>query len=138
MRNLLCWLLVFSSFFALSGQPPARVQPDARLFEVYDSAFIFKVLETNPMLVQRWNFDLDHAFVLTDFPPEKGDIAALPSVEIADLARLNILLLEKQKPLARDWERAVFYRVNKSETVLMLLPGKLLMERFRKSLRVAE
>ncbi len=114
-----------------SASPQSPV-PDARLFEAFDSAYVFTTLENNPALVRRWNFYLDHAFVIVDFPPEKGDIAALPTVKIADPARLNILLLEQQQPLARDWETPTFYRINNSRQVLMYFPGKLFMEKLSK------
>lgn len=110
-------------------QPPV---PDARLFEAFDSVYVFTTLETNPALVRRWNFYLDHAFVVMDFPPEKGDIAALPVVKIANPDRFNILLLEQQQPLARDWEKPTFYRINQSQQVLMYFPGKIFMERLLK------
>ncbi len=130
--SLLFWLglaLLPCRTFAQSASPH-EILPDKRLFEAFDSAYIFSVQQHNPTLLRRWNFYLDNAFVIADWSPEKGDIAALPVVKIADPAHVNILVLENEQHLARDWERSVFYRVNHSNQVLIYLPGKVFMEKF--------
>lgn len=109
-----------------------QVAADPRLDEVFDSAYLSRLAAENPTLLQRWNYYLDNAFVITGFPEKKGDISRYPSVQIPDTARLNILALEKQQHLARNWDAPVFYRIEGSDKVLMYFSGKEFNRKFRR------
>jgi len=111
--------------------PAAAVIPDPRLYAAFDSAYIESLRRDNPTLLLRWNFYMDNAFVISDFPPQKGDIAQYPTVQIADVANMNILVLEKNQRLVHDWQKPVFYRINNSGQVLMYHPGKEFNRKFR-------
>jgi hypothetical protein len=115
----------------LPAQTPRPVVPDARLYAAFDSAYVETLRTTNPTLLSRWNFYLDNAFIVSDFPAEKGDIAQLPVVQIPDLQNLNVLVLEKTQRLARDWQKPVFYRIGDSDKVLMYFSGKDFNRKFR-------
>jgi hypothetical protein len=140
MTRLLLPLLLLS-VLPLSAQTPAprllsleglvNVVPDIRLYAVFDSAYVENLRTANPALLLRWNFYLDNAFIVSDFPAEKGDIAQLPAVQIPDLQDLNILVLEKTQRLARDWQKPVFYRIGDSNKVLMYFSGKDFNRKFR-------
>lgn len=116
----------------LSAQTPRPAIPDARLYAVFDSVYLENVSAHNPTLLLRWNFYLDNAFIISDFPAAKGDVAQLPVVQIPDLKQVNILLLEKTQRLARDWEKPVLYRIGDSDKVLMYFSGKDFNQKFRK------
>ena len=107
------------------------VLPDPRLYSAFDSAYIESLRRDNPTLLLRWNFYLDNAFVISDFPPQKGDIAQYPAVQIPDISNMNILVLEKNQRLAHDWQKPVFYRINNTQKVLMYFPGKEFNRRFQ-------
>lgn len=109
---------------------PAPV-PDARLYAVFDSVYLQNISRDNPTLLLRWNFYLDNAFIVSDFPAEKGNVSQYPLVEISDLRDLNILLLEKEQPLARDWQKPVFYHIEGTNKVLMYFSGKDFNRKFR-------
>lgn len=116
-----------------TSNPPgtSNVIPDARLYDAFDSTYLESLRRDNPGLLQRWNFYLDNAFIVTEFPPQKGDIAQFPAVQISDISGINILVLEKNQHLAHDWQKPVFYRINNTGKVLMYYPGKEFNQKFR-------
>ncbi len=111
-----------------------EVAPDARLFAAFDTAYIETLRRDNPTLLLRWNYYLDNAFVISEFPSQKGDIAQYPTVQIPDISMVNILVLEKTQRLTHDWQKSVFYRINNSGQVLMYYPGKEFNRKFREFL----
>ena len=121
---LLLFLIPVLRLQAQTPAPARTVVPDARLYAVFDSTYLETLRRDNPTLLLRWNFYLDNAFVVSDFPAEKGNIGQYPLVEIPDLQNLNILVLEKNQPLARDWQKPVFYHIEGTNKVLMYFPGK--------------
>ncbi|MCB9354429.1 MAG: hypothetical protein R2791_01750 [Saprospiraceae bacterium] len=131
-------LLLFQPIFLLNAQQSSSLSAptiDTRLYEVFDSSYLHTLRQDNPTLLLRWNYYLDHAFSICDFPAEKGDIAQLPSVEIDDLSRMNILMIERKQAIGRHWEKSVFYRINHSDKVLMYYPGKDFNRAFRRWLK---
>ena len=112
--------------------------PDPRLYAAFDSAYIESLRRDNPTLLLRWNFYLDNAFIISDFPPQKGDIAQYPAVQIPDISNMNILVLEKNQRLTRDWQKPVFYRIDGTQQVLMYYPGKEFNRKFREWLAKGE
>lgn len=129
-KNLLPLLLLLFPLL-LNAQTPCPAVPDARLYAVYDSTYLETVRRDNPTLLLRWNYYLDNAFIISDFPEEKGSIGQYPLVEIPDLKRLNILALERDQPLARDWQKPVFYHIEGTNKVLMYFSGKDFNRKFR-------
>jgi hypothetical protein len=147
-RPLLLLLLLLLSALRLSAQQPAspasataprlpnlqglvNVVPDARLYAAFDSAYLETLRRDNPVLLLRWNYYLDNAFVISDFPPQKGDIAQYQEVQISDISNFNILVLEKAQRLARDWDKTTFYRIGSTNKVLMYFSGKDFNRKFR-------
>lgn len=133
MTRLLLPLLLTAAL-RLSAQmpaPPHPAVPDARLYVVFDSTYLENISRDNPTLLLRWNFYLDNAFIVSDFPSQKGNIAQYPAVRIPDLTSLNILALEKAQPLTRDWQKPVFYRIEDTDKVLMYFSGKDFNRKFR-------
>lgn len=132
-RLLLSLLLPLFLPLLLTAQSPypAAPVPDARLYAVFDSVYLQNISRDNPTLLLRWNFYLDNAFIVSDFPPEKGNASQYPGVKISDLRDLNILLLEKEQPLARDWQKPVFYHIEGTNKVLMYFSGKDFNRKFR-------
>jgi hypothetical protein len=130
MIRLLPLLLLLISLSA-SAQQNAVPLPDKRLYAVFDSAYLGRLQKDNPVLLLRWNYYLDHAFVVSDFPEAKGEIGQYPAVQISDISSINILLLEKNQRLAHDWQKPVFYRINDSNKVLMYYPGKDFNRKFK-------
>lgn len=137
MTRLLLPLLLLLSLQLLSAQTSTThspAVPDARLYAAFDSAYLETLRRDNPTLLLRWNYYLDNAFVISDFPPQKGDIAQYPEVLIPDVANVNIFVLEKNQRLARDWNKATFYRIGSTDKVLIYYSGKDFNRKFRESL----
>lgn len=127
----LLFLLLIAASLQVNAQQKTVPLPDDRLYAAFDSAYLERLRNDHPVLLLRWNYYLDHAFLISAFPAEKGDVAQYPVVRVADISTFNILLLEKDQRLARDWQKPVFYRINDSEQVLMYYPGKDFNRKFR-------
>ncbi len=134
MTRTLYLLIILPALQAQAQQPAVSLQAtaDPRLYEVFDSTYLGRLASGNPTLLQRWNYYLDNAFIITGFPEKKGDISRYPAVQIPDTANLNILVLEKQQHLVRNWDAPVFYRIEGSEKVLMYFSGKEFNRKFRR------
>jgi len=115
--------ILFQNIHAQTEQAHAVNQPDVRLLAVYGEAYLQGLQSHNPMLLLRWQYYLDHAFVISEWPQEKGDIQTLPVVRIEDVKNVNILALEQNQPLYRQWDKPVFFRINDSQKVLMYHSG---------------
>lgn len=107
---------------------------DARLFEAFDSAYLFTIQETNPTLILRWNFYLDHAFVVTDFPTEKGNIEEFEEIELPSDGAVNIFSLEKKYKMHHAWDTMKFYKIKGTHKVLAYFPGQEFMRKFNKAI----
>ena len=116
-----------------TSDPPgtSNVVPDPRLYDAFDSTYLESLRRDNPVLLQRWNFYLDNAYVITEFPAQKGDVSQFPAVQISDISSIHILVLEKNQHLTHDWHKPVFYRINNTRKVLMYYPGKEFNRKFR-------
>jgi hypothetical protein len=127
-------LVVFGclmAFFLSAQENPGSSFPDPRLSEVYDAAYLENLRIHNPTLLLRWQYYLDHAFTVVEWPDDKGPIDQLPVVRIPDPANINILALEQTQPLHRDWDKPTFYRINNSRNALMYYPGNRFNQAFR-------
>ncbi len=119
------WLLLsfsFLSFFSIAQNAMETVVPDERLYEVYESAYVDDLMKENPFLIKRWNFYLDHAFLIADEIPEKKN--DYPIVTISDINQINILLLEKEQKLQRDWDKPMIYKIRDTDKILVYHAGK--------------
>lgn len=126
-RSLFISLLLTALTLTRAEAQTTTVVPDVRLYAAFDSAYLATLQRDHPVLLERWNFYLDHAFIVADYPAGKGldQLEALPVVQLADpAAPINILLLEKTQGLRHAWERPVAYRINDSQRVLMYQSGK--------------
>ena len=99
MRSYLFPLLLALplSIFSQSQLQTGSIKIDSRLYEVFEKDYLEKTAIEDPFLIQRWNFYLDNAFIITKNSLSKnGTVADYPSVFIPDLKQINILKLEKE------------------------------------------
>ncbi|MCB9283976.1 MAG: hypothetical protein H6563_07885 [Lewinellaceae bacterium] len=120
MKVLFTTSFLFLSLFLL-GQRPASF--DERLLAVYDQAYLEQLQAENPFLLERLQFYLDNAWYLSDYPEDKGAMD-FPSVQIEDLGAINILLLEKEQDLRKDFQKEVVYSINGTRKVLIFRSGR--------------
>ncbi len=95
---------------------------DSRLYEAFDGEYLNTLSTSNPFLLQRWNYYLDHACYIVELPPEKSK-ADQPSVRIDDLNSFNIFLLEKSQNLKRDWNKRMVYKIENTNQALVFYSG---------------
>ena len=125
-------LCLATSIYAQSADSKQALQPDQRLFEVYDAGYIDRLLVDNPFLIKRWNFYLEHSFSIIDAIPGKTDEAL--EIIVPDLAQINILLLEKEQKLTHDHHVPVIYKIKNTNKCLVYESGKKFLESFKESL----
>jgi hypothetical protein len=116
-------LISFSIFAQNITGTHTHLTINERLFEVFERNYLEKLRATHPFFIQRWNYYLDHSWYIADLPPEKAK-AAYPVVQITDLDNINILLLEREQNLRKDWNRRVVYAIEGLDKALVYYAGK--------------
>lgn len=132
MKKLLILLFLCASIYHTHAQSE-EVTPldiDERLLALYDKAYLNRLKEINPFIIQRWNYYLDHAYYITDYPKGKG--VTYPLVTIPDLENFNILLLEQEQGLSRNWHKIIVYHIKDTDKVLVYYSGKEFVNRLNK------
>ena len=116
-------LLLFSILSIAQTKSKNNVEIDQRLYEVFEKKYLTDLQTQNPNLLRRWSFYLDNAFYITDFPKEKGT-PDFPIIEIVDLNHLNILSLEKDQNIRKDFKKRMKYKIKGTEKVLVYYSGE--------------
>ncbi len=125
-------LLLICSFSSLFGQgQDSKVKFDNRLLEIYDISYLESLQDTQPFIIQRWNYFLDHAYMITELPQEKMS-DAYPTIELVDLENLNILKLMETHNLKRHWDKISVYRIANSNKHLVFHPSKEYVKKLNK------
>jgi hypothetical protein len=133
MRQLLLATFVLLPLSILLSQPqltnPNSI--DKRLPEVFEKEYLDLVRREDPILFERWQFYLDHSFIISDSPLTKeGRADSYPSVLIPDLSNINILKLEKEQDLKHDFYTETIYKIEGTTQFLVYLPGREFIEKF--------
>ena len=132
MRSYLFPLLLALplSIFSQSQLQTGSIKIDSRLYEVFEKDYLEKTAIDDPFLIQRWNFYLDNAFIISDNALSKKETAAdYPSVSIPDLKQINILKLEKEQKLQHDFYSETVYKIANTNQYLVYLAGKDFVEK---------
>jgi hypothetical protein len=133
MRRIFTSLLVVVPFFVFSQQNTVfnAAAIDQRLYTVFGSAYIDASLRDDLFSLQRWTFYLDNAYTIVSEPPTKdGSEGDFPTVKIPDLAHINILQLEKEQGLKRDFYVSTIYRIEGTTKYLVYQSGRNFVEAF--------
>lgn len=122
MKNYLLLFFLPFSLFSFAQNAQDSVVPDERLYQVYERDYVDNLVNENPFLIRRWNFYLDNAYLIAvEIEEKKNDY---PSVSISNMEDINILLLEKEQNLQRDWEIPVIYKIRNTDKILVYYAGK--------------
>ncbi len=108
------------------------LKADERLVEVYGNTYIEALKTNNPFLIKRLNFYLDNAYQVVEDAPRKGN--TYPSVIISDLEKINILQLEKDQNLTRDYHKPVIYSIANTNKILVYYSEKEFSQKLREHL----
>jgi hypothetical protein len=136
MKNLFIFAFLFISFTTFAQRDtstPSLPNIDERLYQVFEKDYLTRLQRQNPFLINRWNFYLDNAWYLTELPNKKE--ANYPEVHIDDLENINILLLEKEQNLRKEWEKQSIYKIKGTKKALVYFPGKVFTEKLNKEFR---
>lgn len=131
MKSLCAPLFLLISFSAFAQTTlettkitnETKVEIDERLYDVFDANYLEKLQTVNPFVIQRWNFYLDNAWYITDYPEAKGT-PNYQSISVVDLENLNILKLEKEQTLRKDFEKQMMYQIEGTQKVLVYHSGR--------------
>jgi hypothetical protein len=135
MKGILTLMLLTFSILSFAQKKSSKtVEIDDRLMEVYDLAYLKNLQTQNPFLLQRWSFYLDNAYYIVDFPTTKGN-PDYPTIEVADLDNMNILLLEKSQKMTRDFDKLIKYKIKGTDKILVYYSGKEFNQKLNKFLR---
>ncbi len=133
MRRIITSLLVVVPFFLFSQKTTTfnTASIDARLYAVFGKEYIEESLRSDVFSLQRWTFYLDNAYIIVKEPPTKdGSEGGYPTVRIPNLSNLNILQLEKEQDLKRDYYTESIYRIEGTTQYLVYHSGRDFIEAF--------
>jgi hypothetical protein len=136
MKQNFLALFIFLPIFAFSQQnSPTSQTIDARLYEAYGKAYVDEIAQTDSYLLNRWTFYLDNAFYITDALVNKdGKTVDYPSVFIPVLEQINILKLEQEHQIKRDYYKETIFKIEGTNKYLVYLSGKNFLERLNQYL----
>lgn len=127
--NLFICLLLF--FFTQICGAQNSIEIDQRLKSIYSFSQLEQFQQSNPQLLERLNFYLDNAFIITDQDKNKPTEFS-GEVVIEDLSNFNILELEQDQDLKRSWNTISVYKIKNTDQLLVYHAGKNFMRDFRK------
>ena len=133
MKRFCTSFLVAVPFFLFSQQNAVfnTAAIDPRLYAVFGKEYIDESLRSDLFSLQRWTFYLDNAYFIANTPQTKdGSEGDFPTVKIPDLAHINILQLEKEQDLKRDYYVRTVYRIEGTTQYLVYHSGRNFIEAF--------
>lgn len=133
MKRLFTSLFVVVPFFLFSQQNVVfnTSAIDPRLYAVFGKEYIDESLRSDVFSLQRWTFYLDNAYFIANTPQTKdGSAGNFPTVRIPDLAHVNILQLEKEQDLKRDYNVQTVYRIEGTTQYLVYHSGRTFIDAF--------
>ena len=123
LHHLLFLLLFASNSFAQNQTSSDELVIDNRLYDIFDEEYLENLKDNNPFMIQRWNYYLDHAWYLSDYPSEKGN-PDYPTIQINNLDQINIFQIEKEQLTKRDWNKQMMYQIEGTNKILVYHSGK--------------
>ncbi len=133
MRRIITSLFVVVPFFLFSQKTTtfSTASIDPRLYAVFGKEYIEESLRSDVFSLQRWTFYLDNAYIILREPPTKdGSEGDFPTVRISNLSNINILQLEKEQDLKRDYYTEAIYRIEGTTQYLVYHSGRDFIEAF--------
>lgn len=135
MKGIFTFLLLAFSVLSIAQKNTTEIiSIDDRLYDVYDKEYLTTLQKDNPFLLKRWSFYLDNAFYISESPSKK-DNPEFPIIEIDNIEDFNILLLEKNQTLLRDFDKQTVYKIKGSDKILVYYSGKKFNQKLREHLR---
>lgn len=135
---LVILIILPENSFAQSQQVPlSSINVDQRLYDVFEKKYIENISKEDPLLIERWVFYLDNAFFISDNALEKSKAQGeYPSVQIANLDKINILQIEKEQGLKHDFYTETIYKIAGTDKYLIYLAGRDFVEKFNTHMKM--
>ncbi len=134
MKGIITLLLLTFSILSIAQSNTIELKNiDTRLYDVYDTYYLTSLQKDNPFLLKRWSFYLDNSYYITTYPSEKGT-PNYPLVKIENLKDFNILLVEKNQKLTRNFDKQTVYQIKGTDQVLVYYSGKEFNQKLNKHL----
>lgn len=118
------FLLIASLLIAMAASLVAQAQPastppiDSRLLEVYEESHLLQLQQNQPFHLQYYNYFLDNGYEIQAIPTGKS--TTYPTVRIDNPDDFNILLVMEEQSLQRAYDRAMYYRIEGHDKLLIL------------------
>jgi hypothetical protein len=127
--------LLFISFLAhLAITPQSGNTTDPRLNAIYSTEFLSFLEKSDPIELQKLQFMLNETAIKVPKGPKLENATQdffSGTLSMNQLNPLNPLLLLQQGLITQDWNKYQFYKIEKSKDILMVLPGKVVQEKFK-------
>jgi hypothetical protein len=127
------WILAMP-IYAFSQNTTIPTTPDARISEVFTKEEVDFWQSNNTFLIQRYNYYLDNAWSIIEVDEAKLSAGNYPEVSISDLSKVNILLVEKENKVNRNFDRPTIYRIKGQNKLLVYLSEKEFSQKLNKAL----
>lgn len=129
MKSFFTFLLIV---LALGVQAQSTSNVDTRLIDALGTETVEYLQKNNPFLIQYQTIQLDHVWEIQTFP--EGKLADMPEVNLrkSDLKNPNVLLWIKKFNLKRAQDYHTYYRIGRSDQVLVLFSEDHFAQQFNK------
>lgn len=137
MRKIIFYIVLGFTFkSAVFAQKTSFLNPDPRLYEVFDKKYIEDIASNDTFWLVKNNYYLTHAAFFSEVPNVKEqDIQNMPVVHIKDTTNFNIYLFERDQKIKRDYYTYSVYRVAEySNLYLVYYPSHDYIENFNRFL----
>lgn len=101
--------------------------------KILDKAYLTKVSQDNPRLIERWYIMLSDSWELREHPTAKPISTAYKVLDERIWKSSNVLDMELTHMISRDVEKEVVYRIGETSTFLILKPIRFVNQSVNKS-----
>lgn len=131
MKRLFTYAIILLPFTVFSQQNTSDSKSiDPRLYAAYEKTYVDDVSQNDVFLLKRWTFYLDNAYFISETSLSKsGAEDNYPSVNIPDLEHINILKLEQEQSLKRDYYAETIYKIKGTSKYLVYYSGRAFIEK---------
>ena len=137
MKRIKIVLILFVAILFQNGvyaqtENNTGITPDERISKAFGDKYVAELMEDDQALILYYNYYLSNAYFVEEMPMDKSDfLDNLVSLDIDsndEGNEINILLLD----LDLNFEKRTYYRMKKSQYVMVFYSGTELNESFNK------
>lgn len=140
-QSVYCILIMFIFAINVLAQDNAslsQLRHVASESRVLDEAYLLRVSQENPQLIERWHIMMTESWELRTHPASKPISTKYKVLEEHLWHNANVLDLELARVIARDLENEVYYRIGETSTFLILKPISFVNQRVNESRKLSQ